>query len=346
MGKRGDLMAEKRMDSKNMSGSQKAAVFLLTMGEDFSSEVFKRLSEDEIKRVATSMADIEQLPPDAVSNVLTEFVDNFEGKGQLAFQGEAFLKSVIGRSMDKGNASSIFKEIEDRKLGLPFVWSRDVDVATLKSHIEGEHPQTISMIMAYLPPEIASDIMVDLPEDKKGDIALRIANLGKVPDEIIREVDKTLRAKISDFGHTGPEAGGLETLVDILNNVDRATEDIIMETIEEEQTEMANEIRGMMFVFEDLNRVDDRGMREILKKVESQQLVLAMKTASEEMKQKILDNLSSRAAEMLMEDLEVMGPVRLTEVEESQQNIVRAAKELEAEGTIVLGGKGKEDVLV
>jgi flagellar motor switch protein FliG len=346
MGKRGELMAGKQLDSKNMSGSQKAAIFLLSMGEDLSSEVFKHLSEDEIKRVASSMADIEQLPPDAVSNVLKEFVDNCEGGGQLAFKGEAFLKNVIGKSMDKGNANSIFKEIEDRKLGLPFVWSRDVDVATLKSHIEGEHPQTIAMIMAYLPPEIASGILVELPEGKKADIAMRIARLGKVPDEIIREVDTTLRAKISDFGHTGPEAGGLETLVNILNNVDRATEDIIMETMEEDYSELANEIRGMMFVFEDLLRVDDRGMREILKRVEGQQLVLAMKTSSEEMKQKILGNLSSRAAEMIIEDLEVMGPVRLAEVEESQQGIVRAAKELEAEGTIALGGKGKEDVLV
>ena len=339
-------MADKRLDVKNMTGSEKAAVFLLAMGEEFSSEVFKRLSEDEIKRVATSMADIDQLPQDAVTGVLKDFVDHFEDDVRLTLQGEAFLKSVIGKSMDKANANSIFKEIEDRKLGLPFVWSRDVDVPTLKAHIQGEHPQTIAMIMAYLPPEIASGIMTGLPDEKKGDIALRIAQLGKVPDEIIREVDKTLRAKISDFGHTGPEAGGLETLVDILNNVDRATEEIIMESIEEDYAEMANEIRGMMFVFEDLVRVDDRGMREILKKVESQQLVLSMKTASEEMKQKILDNLSSRAAEMLLEDLEVMGPVRLADVEEAQQNIVRAAKELEAEGTIVLGGKGKEDVLV
>jgi len=339
-------MGDKRLDLKHMPGSEKAAVFLLTMGEEFSSEVFKRLSEDEIKRVATSMADIDQIPQEAVTGVLKEFIDNFEDDGQLNLRGEAFLKSVIGKSLDKSNARSIFKEIEDRKLGLPFVWSRDVDVVTLKAHIEGEHPQTIAMIMAYLPPEIASEIMIELPEDKKGDIALRIAQLGKVPDEIIREVDKTLRAKISDFGHTGPEAGGLETLVDILNNVDRATEDIILESIEENYAEMASEIRGMMFVFEDLSRVDDRGMREILKKIESQQLVLAMKTASEEMKQKILDNLSSRAAEMLLEDLEVMGPVRLAEVEDAQQNIVRAAKELEAEGIIILGGKGKEDVLV
>ena len=139
---------------------------------------------------------------------------------------------------------------------------------------------------------------MSLPDERKGDIAIRIAQLGKVPDETVREVDKALQAKISDIGGTGAEAGGLQTLVDILNSCDRSTEDIIMETMEDDHGDMANDIRGLMFVFEDLSKVDDRGMREILKKVESQQLVLAMKTASEEMKQKILDNLSSRAAEM------------------------------------------------
>jgi flagellar motor switch protein FliG len=315
------------------------------MGEDFSAEIFKRLSEDEIRIVASRMAEIEKVPSDASADVLKEFVDSFEDSGPVTYKGEAFLKTVIGKSRGRDDADLIIKEIEEKKLGLPFIWSRGVDAAALQSHIEDEHPQTIAMIMAYLPAEIASEILAALPEEKKGDIALRIAQLGKVPEEIVREVDNALRVKMSDYNVSSKEVGGLQKLVEILSNVDRATEDIIMETIEEEQADMANEVRGMMFVFEDLLKVDDRGMREILKKVESQQLVVAMKTASEEMKQKIMDNLSSRAAEMLLEDLEVMGPVRLTEVEEAQQGIVRVAKELEAEGTIVLG-KGKEDVLV
>jgi flagellar motor switch protein FliG len=175
---------------------------------------------------------------------------------------------------------------------------------------------------------------------------MRIANLGQVPSEVVKAVDQALESDLSNLDNTVAAAGGLEKLVQILGSVDRATEDAILESIEDEQNDLANEIREMMFVFEDLIKVDDRGIREILKKVESQQLVLAMKTASEEMKSKILNNLSSRAAEMLKEDLEVMGPVRLAEVEQAQQEIVRAAKELEAEGAIVLGGKGKEDVLV
>ena len=339
-------MKKRAIDAKNLNGPLKAAIFLLTLGEERSSEIFKRMSEDEIKRVATKMAEIEQIPPEALNEVMDEFVSNFDDQNRLVIKGDAFLKNVIGKTTDRATAESIFREIEDRKHGLPFVWSRDVDVTTLISNIEGEHPQTIAMIMAYLPAEISSEIMMSLPDERKGDIAIRIAQLGKVPDETVREVDKALHARISDMGGSSAEAGGLDTLVDILNSCDRSTEDIIMETIEDDHGDMANDIRGMMFVFEDLSTVDDRGMREILKKVESQQLVLSMKTASEEMKQKILDNLSSRAAEMLLEDLEVMGPARLSEVEESQQGIIRVAKELEAEGTIVIGGKGKEDVLV
>jgi len=339
-------MAKKKLDPNNLSGPQKAAVFLLSMGEEYASRVFQKMGEDEIKRVASEMADIEQIPTDILNTVTEEFVGHYEREDRVDVRGEAFLKNVVSKSMDKKKAQAIYRELEDRKKETPFVWARDLDVGTLKLQIENEHPQTIAMIMAHLPPEIASSILIQMPDEKKGDIAMRVAQLNQVPEDIVREVDKTLIGQLSQMGGTGTEVGGVQTLVDILNNVDRSSEDIIMETIEEEHSDMANEIREMMFIFEDLSMVDDRGMREILKKVESQQLVLAMKTASEELKQKIVNNLSSRAAEMLMEDLEVMGPVRLAEVEEAQQTIIRAAKELEAEGTIMLGGKGKEDVLV
>jgi flagellar motor switch protein FliG len=221
-----------------------------------------------------------------------------------------------------------------------------VNVGALAATLAAEHPQTIAMVMAHLPADIASDVMVSFPEDLKGDVALRVAQLGQVPDEIVRDVDNALKSEMRNMVSKGGKAGGLQVLVDILNGVDKATEETIMETIEEENAEMAGSVRNMMFVFEDMVSVDDRGMREILKKVEGPQLTLAMKTASEEMKNKILSNLSSRAAEMILEDLEVMGPVKLSQVEEAQQAIVQAAKELEADGTISLGGKGKEDVLV
>lgn len=334
------------LDPKKMSGPEKAAVFLLSLGEAEASQIFKKLTDKEIKQIAPVMAKFDKVAPEIADAISEEFVRRFENKDNLNVRGDNFFKSVVGSAFDKKDADKIFRSLEADEEGRPFQWSHDVDAGLLKEQISGEHPQTIAMILAHLPPEKAAEVLSGMPDDKKGDIAIRIVKLGQVPLEIVKEVDRTLRNELSQIQSSNTEIGGIDSVVDILNNLDRASEDIIMETIEEDHGEMATEIREKMFIFEDLTKLDDRGMREILKKVENQQLALAMKTASEEMKQKILGNLSQRAAEMLLEDLEVMGPVRLAEVEEAQQSIIRAAKELEAEGTIVLGGKGKEDLLV
>lgn len=329
-----------------LKGPQKAAMFLLHMGESYASEIFKKMSNYEIKKVASAMALIDEIAPEELAQVSQEFVKLYEGESKLVVEADGFLRSVIERTLDPERAEMILKDIEERKRDKPFVWSREVNLSALASALSTEHPQTIAMVMAHLPPDIAADVMVSFPEEIKGDIALRVAQLGQVPEDIVRDVDIALKAEMKNMVSSGGKVGGLQVLVDILNGVDKATEETIMETIEEEDAEMAGSVRDMMFVFEDMVTVDDRGMREILKKVEGPQLTLALKTASEEMKNKILGNLSQRAAEMILEDLEVMGPVKLSEVEEAQQAVVQAAKELEADGTITLGGKGKDDVLV
>lgn len=330
------------------TGIQKVAIFLLNAGEDYASKVFKNLSNDEIKRVATAMSKFEQISPEVLNAVTEEFNSIFENDDQLFVGGEHFVKNVVNNTLDSSKANEIVKNIEEKKRSRPFIWSRDVDPHTFAGHIEGEHPQTVAMILANLPPDIAAEILMVISDEKKGDIALRIAQLGSVSEDILRDVDDTLRDELKNMGTSGGKAGGIDALVEIINNVDKASEDVIIETIEEDHEEMATDIRQRMFIFEDILNVDDRGMREILKKVESSQLTLALKTASEEMKQKIFTNLSSRVAEILMEDLELMGPVKLSEVEEAQRGIVNAARELEADGAITLGGKGrgKEDVLV
>lgn len=339
-------MIKSKLDPQNLTGPQKAAVFLLTMGEKFASAVFKKMTENEIKKVAGIMAEIEHIPGDVLAAVSEAFIAGYRQEDQVLVPGDSFIQEAIAQALDPKAAEALVNHIREKKQGVPFKWSREVDLDSLAQRIKNEHPQTIAMILSYLPPEISSEILMTLPDEQKGDIAMRIANLGQVPSEVVKAVDQALQSDLSNLDNAAAAAGGLEKLVQILGGVDRATEDTVLESIEEERNDLATEIREMMFVFEDLAKIDDRGIREILKKVESQQLVLAMKTASEEMKAKILTNLSSRAAEMLKEDLEVMGPVRLAEVEQAQQQIVRAAKELEAEGSIVLGGKGKEDVLV
>ncbi|MFO7912816.1 MAG: flagellar motor switch protein FliG [Desulfotignum sp.] len=333
------------LDPENISGSQKAAIFMMIMGEDFASQVFEKMNDNEISEVVFEMSKINHISPEMLKAVSIDFVERFEGDTKMIVEGDSFIKTVVSRTMEDKQARAILEDLEKKKQDKPFIWSRNVNVATLAGYVEGEHPQTVAMILAHMPAEISSEILMTLPEEKKGDISLRIAKLGQISEDVVRDVDRALKMELSGAVGPGGKAGGLQVLVDIINGVDKATEDAIMEYVEEDDAEMANEIRNLMFVFEDLTNIDDTAMREILKKVEGQQLTYALKTATEEMKEKIFSNLSQRAGEMLKDDLEAMGPVRLTEVEEAQQAVVRAAKELEADGTITLG-KGKDDVLV
>ena len=333
------------LDPDNLTGCQKAAVFLMAMGEEYATSVFEKMTEQEIADIAFEMSRIDHITPEMLKAVSMDFVEKFEGESKMIVEGDAFIKNVVSKTLQEKEAQAILDDLEKRKQDKPFIWSRNVNVGTLAAYVEGEHPQTIAMILAHMPAEISSEILMTLPDEQKGDIALRIARLGQISEDVVRDVDKALKYELSGAVGPGGKAGGLEVLVDIINGVDKSTEDSVMEYVEEDDAEMANEIRNLMFVFEDLTNIDDTAMREILKKVEGQQLTYALKTATEEMKEKIFSNLSQRAGEMLKDDLEAMGPVRLAEVEEAQQAVVRAAKELEADGTITLG-KGKDDVLV
>ncbi|MDY0163374.1 flagellar motor switch protein FliG [Desulfobotulus sp.] len=337
---------KEKKNTEVSKGARRAAIFLLLMGEEYASEMFRRMKPHEIRIAAAAMGSIDKVEPDEMEEVLSLFVESFEGETSLIVEGDDFFKKTLEKALGPEAARSIIKEIEDARREIPFDWSRRINIDTLASYVEGEHPQTIAMILAHLPPEVASEILMAIPNEKKGDIAYRIALLGQVPEEVVRDVDEALRRELEAVGSSVGKTGGLQVLVDILNGVDKSTEEVVMELIESESVDMATEIREMMFVFEDLVRVDDRAMREILKKVEGAQLTLALKATSEDMRQKILGNLSLRAAEMLLEDLEVMGPVKLSDVEEAQQAIVRSAKELEEQGVITLGGKGKDDILV
>ncbi len=333
------------LDPEAISGPKKTAIFLMAMGEEYATKVFEKMNEMEIGEVAFEMSMIENITPEMLKAVSIDFVDKFEGESKMIIESDSFVKNVVKRTLKGKEANAILEDLEKKKQDKPFIWSRNVNVGTLAGYVEGEHPQTIAMILAHMPSEISSEILISLPDELKGDIAMRIARLGQISEDVVRDVDKALRLELSGAVGPGGKAGGLQVLVDIINGVDKTTEDAVMEFVEEDSPEMANDIRNLMFVFEDLNSIDDTAMREILKKVEGQQLTFALKTATDEMKEKIFSNLSQRAGEMLKDDLDAMGPVRLAEVEEAQQTVVRAAKELEADGTITLG-KGKDDVLV
>ncbi len=333
------------LDPDTIPGTRKAAIFLMAMGEDYATKVFEKMNEQEISEVAFEMSLIDHITPEMLKAVSLDFVNKFEGESKMIVESDSFIKNIVNKTLKEKQAKEILEDLEKKKQDKPFIWSRNINVGTLAGYVEGEHPQTIAMILAHMPSEISSEILMSLPEELKGDIAMRIARLGQISEDVVRDVDRALKIELSGAVGPGGKAGGLQVLVDIINGVDKTTEDTVMEFVEEDNPEMANDIRNLMFVFEDLTSIDDTAMREILKKVEGQQLTFALKTATDEMKEKIFSNLSQRAGEMLKDDLEAMGPVRLAEVEEAQQAVVRAAKELEADGTITLG-KGKDDVLV
>ncbi|MCM2284525.1 MAG: flagellar motor switch protein FliG [Desulfobacula sp.] len=333
------------LDPSNIPGPKKAAIFLMSMGEAYTTKAFEKMNEKEISDLAYEMSSIDHITPEIMKAVSLEFVEKFEGESKMIIENESFIRNVVKNTLKDKQANAILQDLEKKKQDKPFIWSRNVNVGTLAGYVVGEHPQTIAMILAHMPAEISSELLIAMPTELKGDIAMRIAKLGQISEDVVRDVDKALKLELSGAVGPGGKAGGLQVLVDIINGVDKATEDAVMAHVEEDNPEMANDIRNLMFVFEDLTGIDDTAMREVLKKVEGQQLTYALKTATDEMKDKIFSNLSQRAGEMLKDDLDALGPVRLTEVEEAQQAIVRAAKELEADGTITLG-KGKDDVLV
>jgi len=339
-------MATDRTDPQILTGPQKAAIFLLAMGEEFTTSFFKGLDEGSIKKIGKYMSDITYISSNVLDVVLGEFLKNFQGDANLAVSGRDFLEQVVGKTLDEETAREVFKVIGDEKHHVPFSDLVYIPANDLVNVLKGEHPQTIALILSYLPQEKAAEILSVLPEEIKADVGIRILKIGQVQDDIIRELDEALTKDFSKIGVTTRKFDGVDKLADILNEVDGKTEEYVLAHIEKEDGDLAEKIRQKMFVFEDLLQVDDKSFREVLQNIDNEGLVKALKTASEELKEKIFSNLSERAAEMLREDMEVQGPVRLKEVEEAQQNIMRTAKKLEADGRIVLGSKGKEEIFV
>jgi flagellar motor switch protein FliG len=339
-------MNQKALEYSDLSGPQKAAIFLLAMGEEYATEFFRGLDESNIKSLGQHMSTITYIPSETLESVMGEFVNNFENDVDLAVSGREFLQQVVNKTLDKETAREVFKVIGEETDAAPFTDLAFIPAESLMNIIKGEHPQTIALILSYLPNEKAAEVMGLLPDEIKPDIAVRIANIGTVQEDLVHELDQAIKKDLSGIGTTTRKFDGVEKLADILNEVDSATEESVIARIEKEDGDLAEAIRQKMFIFEDLEQVENKSFRDILQNISNDVVVKAIKTASEEMKQKIFGNLSERAAEMLKEDFEAMGPLRLRDVEEAQQQIIRVAKKLEAEGRIVLGGKGGEDVFV
>lgn len=339
------------MAADRIPGPQKAAIFLFAIGEELASEIVKKLDEEEIKKLGGSMGKISSITPKMVDSIFTEFSGLAFSANRPIALGPAgssqFIKNVLTMAVEEGKAKTLLEEMKEEGKWNLFQQIKRLAPKTLANFIKNEHPQTISIILAHLDPAQTAAILEDLPAPLQTEVIYRIAEMEDVPPGILEEIDQALQEGISLLENVeGRKIGGIRSVAEILNQMDRSTESAILKGIEQQKQGLADEIRKLMSVFEDLLQVDDRGIMAILKEVTNEVLQVALKTASEELKEKIFRNMSEKAAQMLKENLEVMGPVRLKDVEAAQQTVSKVAKKLESEGKIVLAGKGKEEVFV
>ncbi|NLD37380.1 MAG: flagellar motor switch protein FliG [Desulfatiglans sp.] len=329
-----------------MEGKKKAAIFLMVMGENFTAQVFRHLDDREIKVLGEEMAAIKKIDSRTISVVMDEFSKEM-GDGSMGLSGRDFLQKTMPKAFDTKKADELLGDLLSKGNEKSFEKLSNYNPIVLANLLMTEHPQTIALILVNMKHQTAAEIIKALPEHLQGEVIIRIADLDDVPSEIIEEIHEVVDEMISDMGNeTHATQGGIEAAAEILNNLDNQTENNIFDKIESVREELADEIRQKMFVFADLVSLDDRSIRALLKEISNDELILALKTSSEDLTQKIFNNISQRAAEMMKEDMEVMGPVKLKDVEQAQLNIVKAARRLEEEGKIVLGGKGGDEVLV
>lgn len=331
---------------KELTGLEKAAIFLITIGPELSSLILRELSQEEIERISQQIANTSKVDPAVQIEVLEEFLQLSQAQQYIIRGGIEYAREVLERSLGPTKAAEIIRRLTESSRIRPFGLVRKTDPKQLVNFISNEHPQTIALILSYLEPEQAAVVLSSLPQEEQTEIAKRIAIMERTSPEVVREVEIILERKLSslvsqDFTITG----GVKTLVDILNRVDRGTEKTILEALEQEDQELAEEIRKRMFVFEDVVTLEDSAIRRVLREVDTKDLAYALKGSSEEVQKRIFKNLSKRAVEMLQEDMELLGPVRLRDVEEAQQKIVQVIRRLDETGEIIIS-RGGEDAIV
>lgn len=322
------------------SGAQKAAILLLSFGEEISAELFKNMNEFEIKRIGAAMSRLGRLENDIVEEIMGEFYEILQQNKKFFYGGNEFTKKVIGSAFKGGDAEELIDQ-----LALGSSANLDslelIDPRTLSNFIRNEHPQTIALILAHLDAKKCGETIKLLPESLHTEILLRIANLDAVAPEIIDEIDDVLRNEIQAMGSISTQKiGGVEPIAEMLNLLDKATEEQILDNLEERDPDLAEQIRQLMFVFDDLVKIDDRGIQELVKNVNNDKWKVALKTASEGVRELVFKNMSERAAQMLREDMEAMQAVKLADVEAIQYEVVEIARKLEAEGKIIIASGG------
>ncbi len=322
----------------------KGLAILSVLDEDIASEVFRRFSDTEIRELGTYMTELSTLGRDQLLEIFKDFLSEAGEDVINIGQGGEYLKRIATNVLGEGKAKRLLGINESDQPRLKSLIN--VEARTIANLIQKEHPQTIALILAYTDPIKSAEILTILEEETRLDVVLRIAKLDTISPEIIQVIEEALYKEIKAMGSISMQkAGGVNMVAEIFNNMDKTTEGSLMENIEDLDPNLAEEIKQLMFIFDDLMHVDDKVIQTILKEVENDMLIFALKTAPPDLQQKIFKNMSSRAAEYLKDDLEMLGPVKLSDVEKSQQGIVNVALRLEEEGKIVLGGKGGESMV-
>jgi len=333
-------------DANSMTGPQKTAVLLLSLGDAFAAEVFKRMERQEIALVSRAIMEMDTIDKHVVEEVLREYHHALVTGQEILRGGQDTLKRLLTSNLDSETAKYVSDLLSLDTGPLPFRELDNVSPRVLAQILRNEHPQTLALIVGHMKTDQGAALLSSLPPGVRCEILIRLARLEAVPEEMLMAVDRVLQSQlIAMGGKEGKKVGGVQAVAEILNAVDRATEEEVLSEIEEQSAQMAEEIRNLMFVFDDVKGLDDRAIREILKEIDNADLTMALRGAPEEMRALFFRNMSERASTMIREDLEIMGPTRLADVEGAQQNIVKVVRRLEAEGRVVIS-RGAGDVFV
>ena len=333
--------------AEELKGVQKAAILLIALGPEKSSMIFKHLKEEEIEDLTLEIANTKSVTSQLKERVINEFYEVCLAQQYIAEGGIGYAKELLEKALGAEKAMDVIGKLTASLQVKPFEFIKKTDASQLLNFIQDEHPQTIALVLSYLSSGQAAAVLAALTPEKQADVAKRIATMDRTSPDVIKEVERVLESKLSSLVNQDYTIiGGVDAVVDILNTVDRGTEKHIMETLEIEEPELADEIRKKMFVFEDILLLDDRAIQRVLRDVDNNDLAIACKGSNEDVQNAIFNNMSKRLAEMIKEDMEFMGPVRMKDVEEAQQKIVNIIRKLEDSAEIVISRGGGDEIVV
>lgn len=331
-----------------LTGEQKAAILLISLGVEHSAKIIRCLNDSEIEQVTAEMANVKRIPSEVRIKVLEEFEQIFQAQELYNTGGLEYARGMLERALGAQRAKEILDRLVKTTNSRPFESIRRTDPKQLAAFLQGEHPQTIALIIAHLVSDRAATVLAAMPPEIQPEVSRRIALMGQVSPEIVKEVEGVLKQKLDVFGTARDfttSVGGIKSLVDVLNRVDQATVKNVLDALGNKEPDLAEKIKGKMFVFEDIVQLDDRAIQQVLRQIETREMAVALKGASDAVAAKIQKNMSSRAAVLLKEDMDYMGPVRLKDVEEAQEKIIKVIRQLEESGEIIISRGGQDEII-